>query len=153
MIESFGLLAGHMAGDYLLQTDWMAANKANPHPGPMPPLRSGLRDEVDGRDYAEEVGAWGLRHAAWVRGHHACLLHCAVYTLAVWACSFWWLPWWGAALCFLLHFPLDRWRLARKLMRWTGQEGFATGPLAPWSVILVDNTLHLLTLFAIGVLA
>ena len=32
-------------------------------------------------------------------------------------------------------------------MRWTRHEAFATGPLAPWSVIITDNTLHLLQLW------
>jgi hypothetical protein len=84
-------------------------------------------------------------------GHVACTLHCTLYTLAVWLCSFWWMPWWGLAICWLAHFPVDRWRLARVLMRWTNHEAFATGPLSPWSIILTDNIVHLAVLFGIGV--
>lgn len=82
----------------------------------------------------------------------ACTVHCLLYTLAVWACSFWWMPAWGLLVCFAAHWPLDRWRLAGRWMRSvSGQSQFASGPLSPWSVIIVDNTFHLLTLFAIGV--
>lgn len=113
-MDGFGLLVGHLLGDYVLQDDWQAVNKT----------RSSL----------------------------ACAVHCTLYTLAVWLCSFWWLPWWGLLVCWLAHFPLDRWRLARRWMS-LRQEAFATGPLSPWSVVVVDNTLHLLTLFLIGALA
>lgn len=37
-MESLAVLLAHLVGDYLLQTDWMAKNKANPHPGPFPAL-------------------------------------------------------------------------------------------------------------------
>jgi hypothetical protein len=35
----------------------------------------------------------------------------------------------------------------------SGQRAFATGPLSPWSVIVVDNTIHLLVLYLIGCVA
>lgn len=79
----------------------------------------------------------------------ACLVHCLCYTLAVWSHSFWWMPWWGLVICFVSHFIMDRWRLARVLMKYNYQEAFATGPLAPWSIILVDNIIHLETLLLI----
>jgi len=82
-----------------------------------------------------------------------CLAHCLLYTLAVWACSFWWMPWWGLAVVFAGHYPLDRYRLAGWWMRRVaGQAGFAT-TLAPWSVIVVDNTFHLIVLFLVGTVA
>lgn len=110
-MDGFGLLVGHLLGDYVLQDDWQAENKT--------------------------------------RSSVACAIHCSLYTLAIWLCSFWWLPWWGVALCWLAHFPVDRWRLARRWMSFR-QEAFATGIFAPWSIIVVDNTLHLLVLFLIG---
>jgi hypothetical protein len=113
-MDAFGLLVGHLCGDYLFQDDWQAANKTS--------------------------------------STMACAVHCTLYTLAVWIWSFWWMPWWGLLLCWLAHFPLDRWRLARRAMRFR-HEGFATGALSPWSIIVVDNTLHLLTLFGIALLA
>jgi hypothetical protein len=143
-MEGLGLICGHLLGDYILQNDWMAANKTNAWPvrnagsSPLLPYTSW----------------WADQEWLWFVGHLACLLHCILYTLAVWACSFWWMPWWGLVACFALHFPIDRWRLARWWMvNVSGQNGFATGILAPWSVIIVDNVFHVVTLFVIGVLA
>jgi Protein of unknown function (DUF3307) len=83
-----------------------------------------------------------------------CTVHCFLYTLAVWSCSFWWMPWWGLLACFAVHWPVDRWRLAGRWMRnVSGQKAFATGPLSPWSVIVVDNTFHLWTLLVIALAA
>lgn len=158
----FGLLVGHLLGDYVLQNDWMARNKANPHPGATPseprtfPTVAG-QDPKDAWssgqiEWQEEFAGWEQRHGEYLGGHVACTVHCLLYTLSVWACSFWWMPWWGLAVCFLAHWPIDRFRLARTYMRF-GQEAFATGPLAPWSVIVVDNTFHLYTLFLIGLSA
>lgn len=127
----FGLLCGHLLGDYILQNDWMARNKVNQLPGP-------------GGDYHQR---WKI----WWTGHLACTAHCLLYTLAVWLCSCWWMPMWGLAVCFAMHWPIDRFRLARRWMVYvSGQKEFATGALSPWSIIIVDNVFHLLTLFAIG---
>ena len=116
-MQGFGLLIGHLLGDYIAQNDWQAANKGAP-------------------------GA---------QGHLACTVHCLLYTLAVWACSFRWMPWWGLAVCFMAHWPIDRYRLARLWMvHLSGQKAFATGTLSPWSIIIVDNTFHLLTLYMIA---
>ena len=126
-MESLGLLVGHLLGDYVVQNDWMAKNKSLPF---LP------------------------RHDKGLDGDLACTAHCLCYTLAVWVCSFWWMPWWGLVACFLVHWPIDRFRLAGPWMRnLSGQYEFATGPLSPWSIIVVDNTAHLLTLFLIGLIA
>lgn len=145
-MEGFGLLIGHLLGDFVFQNDWMASNKTNPHPGPEPG-EDGLL-----RRYTAEHRAWQERCAACVRGDIACTVHCLLYTLAVWACSFWWMPVWGPAAVFLAHWPVDRFRLAGWWMRnVSGQSFFASKehPLFPWSVVVVDNTFHLLTLFVI----
>lgn len=132
-MESLGLIVGHMVGDYIVQNDWMAANKGNPWPGSV----WWASDDPIGKK--------------WWTGNIACFVHCLCYTLSVWACSFWWMPWWGLLACFAIHFPIDRWRLAGWWMRnVSGQSAFANGPLSPWSIIIVDNTFHLLTLFVIG---
>lgn len=92
---------------------------------------------------------WMARHKTSVS--FICFLHCLLYTWAVWACSFWWMPLWGLAVCLAVHFPIDRWCLAKKWMdNVSGQSAFASGPLAPWSIVVVDNTFHVLTLFIIG---
>lgn len=114
-MESLGLLVGHLAGDYLVQNDWMARNKTS--------------------------------------SHLACLCHCLAYTFMVWACSSYWMPWWGVVVCFVAHYPFDRWRWAAYLMtHWSGQAHFASPahPMYPWSVVVVDNTYHLVTLWVIG---
>ena len=139
-MEGFGLLVGHLLGDYILQNDWMASNKTNPLPilsgnSCLEPLLPSYQDAA----------------RKWRTGNLACLVHCVLYTLAVWSCSFWWMPLWGLMFCFAVHFPVDRFRLAGWWMRnVSGQAAFANGPLAPWSIIVVDNTFHLLTLFLIA---
>ena len=136
-MDGFGLLIGHLIGDYIVQNDWMAANKS---------YRRQWRSPSDPRIQDEM--------AAWKKGHLACTLHCLLYTLAVWACSFWWMPWWGLLVCFAVHWPIDRFRLARLWMeRVSGQKAFATGPFSPWSIIVVDNVFHLMTLFVIALIA
>lgn len=155
-MDGFGLIVGHLVGDYVLQNDWMAANKTNPSPGREPGYVRGAEGGgyIFIRGDANEWLSWSERRNKWMLGNLACTLHCLLYTLAVWACSFWWMPWWGLVVCFLAHWPVDRFRLARSWMiNVAGQSSFATGPLSPWSVIVVDNTFHLLTLFLIGVIA
>lgn len=151
-MEGFYLLVAHLVGDYILQNDWMAANKTTPHPGPKPEWgvnadpydREAFRVALIERDlrmaeYPEKLTAWHL-------GNAACAVHCLLYTLAVWAFSWWWMPAWGLLTCFIVHYALDRYRLARLWMTLAGQEKFATGALSPWSIVVVDNTFHLLTL-------
>lgn len=148
----FGLLIGHLIGDYIVQNDWCAANKTNPYPGPRPGHLDGSTNVyVEGEPIAE--AEWWFGYAKWKTGNWACLIHCILYTLSIWACSFWWMPIWGLVVCFLLHYPIDRWRLAKWWMiNISGQKAFATGILSPWSIIIVDNIFHLLTLFVISVL-
>lgn len=130
----FGLLCGHMIGDYILQNDWMAKWKGG---GPSDPML-------------------GTKEQRSNTAHLACTVHCLLYTLAVWACSFWWMPWWGLVACFAVHWPIDRFALAGRWMRnVSGQAYFASKehPMWPNSIVLVDNTFHLVTLLIIGLLA
>lgn len=139
----FGLLVGHLLGDYILQNDWQARCKvAWPPTGERP------------ANHLKASNEWDEQNANAKQGHLACTVHCLLYTLAIWACSFWWMPWWGLVTCFVIHWPVDRFRLARRWMfSVSGQSAFATGPLSPWSIIVVDNTFHLLTLFVIGMVS
>ena len=52
-----------------------------------------------------------------------------------------------AALVAVPHFLVDRFSLARQFMRYSGHESFATGPLAPWSIVVTDQVLHAVCLF------
>lgn len=87
------------------------------------------------------------------KSHWACLVHCFWYTVAIAATCIWFVPWYLIVAVGMAHFPVDRWRLARWCMTQLGQEEFATGPLSPWSIIVVDNTIHLLVLYAAGAFA
>lgn len=46
----------------------------------------------------------------------------------------------------ILHFMQDRWSFVAWYMRTIGQEKFADPPFGPWSVIVVDQVFHLLTI-------
>lgn len=141
-MDGFGLLLGHLVGDYIVQNDWMAASKAVFAPKGERPA-----------EHLKASDTWDEQLAASKVANLACTTHCLFYTLAVWAFSFWWMPWWGLAVCFAVHWPIDRFRLARWWMvNVSGQSAFATGMLSPWSIIVVDNTFHLLTLWVIAAL-
>lgn len=135
-MNELGLLLGHLVGDYIVQNDWMAKHKIGSFLYKVPSsLFPGFKFEFN-----------------WT-GTIACTIHCLFYTLSIWLFSFSWMPWWGLLVCFVLHWPIDRFRLARLWMIYVaGQKDFATGPLSPWSIILVDNIFHLLTLYGIGVI-
>lgn len=79
----FELLLGHLAGDYLLQNEYLAINKAKN-------TRTG-----------------------WL----AATIHCILYTLAV--CLFMWnFDWFWMVAVFLSHFPIDKFGLAEKYMKY-----------------------------------
>lgn len=84
-------------------------------------------------------------------GDLACNLHCAIWTACVClfgGCRF---PeaWWVVPVLFLAHFAQDRTNLVCWWMRQVGQEGFALGPYAPWSVVVVDNVWHIVVIYAV----
>lgn len=106
MIEA---IIGHLVADYLLQNDWMAANKK----------KSSL----------------------------VCALHCAIWAGAV--CTFGTLGFLSAIVLFVTHFAQDRTGVVAEYMDAMGQKGFRTGPCAPWSSIVVDNVLHIVTIYLV----
>lgn len=136
-MNGLGLLIGHLIGDYIFQNDWMAANK----------VRWGVPSTAICGDSRFEFAARETN-----TGHLACTVHCLLYTFAVALCSFWWMPWWGYVATFVLHWPIDRFRLARWWMNHVSGQAVFAEKMAPWSIILVDNVFHLLTLFVIGVI-
>jgi hypothetical protein len=100
---------GHLVGDYLFQTDWMAQNKKS-----------------------QTI---------------PCAIHSAIWTACVVLFTGWgWLPF---LVLFAFHFFQDRTYFIRNWMRWVGQDNFATGPYAPWSMVIVDNTFHLLQIWLV----
>jgi hypothetical protein len=99
------LIAAHLAGDFLLQNDWMAARK---------------------------------QHSSLV-----CTVHVGVYMLGFVALAVLGLLAWAAcALIAAQHWIQDRTSGAAVYMHLMGQKEFAAR-LGPWSVIVVDQSLHL----------
>lgn len=118
MLSVGDLLVAHLIGDYLFQTDDMAANK-----------KSSI--------------LWCLAH---VLTYTLCVfvyVTCVAYgTQPAPAVTFGWRDYAAIAGS---HFLLDHFGLASKYMQVMGQQSFAKN-LAPWSTIVVDNTFHVLVL-------
>lgn len=159
-MESLGLFVGHLIGDYIVQNDWMAKWKTEPSAGP-PPKYTVDADPNDSIAFAAALEKRNKEHDEYPNriirartGDLACFIHCLLYTLAIWACSFWWMPYWGLAVVFLTHYPIDRYRLAYRWMQYSGQKHFSSKEhlMFPWSIVAVDNTFHLVTLFVIGLI-
>lgn len=139
----FACLMAHLIGDYIFQDDYQAKNKTNPWPGRRPDHRTASgQDSID----------WLQRRRAWWLGHLACTVHCALYTLSCFMCCHLFFHGFGYyAVIFGTHWFIDRFRFARWWMTHvTSQKDFATGPLSPWSIILVDNIMHLWVLFILA---
>ena len=70
-----------------------------------------------------------------------CLLHVFVYMLPFLFCDI-------SSLAFVLiavqHYILDKTMIVGWFMKIKGSEQFATGPLYPWSWVVMDNILHIL---------
>lgn len=106
-------IVGHVAGDYLLQNDWMASGKK----------RSSL----------------------------ICAAHVAVYTACV-VLFAGWFDWWLVAAVAVPHFLIDRWTFVAWWMRTIRQPVFMEPPMSPWSRIAVDNSMHMVCLYAVALL-
>lgn len=112
-------IIGHLVGDYLLQNDWMALNKK----------KSSFR----------------------------CAVHCLIWTACVVGFAGWYNPTpaegcrylISAILLFLTHFAQDRTNIIAWWMDLIGQKQFRTGMCAPWSIIVVDNVWHIVTIWAV----
>jgi hypothetical protein len=116
------LIVAHMMGDYLFQNDWMAQHKT-------------VKD-------GESLLA--------TRGLLNCLVHCLIYTLCVAVVGLVASPrpfgLIGLVFVFVTHVLMDRYRLATVWMKLFGQHGFKEH-MSPWSVIVVDNSIHLFCSF------
>lgn len=75
-----------------------------------------------------------------------CVVHVVLYTFAVCVCAGWVTDPLAWALVGIPHFAIDRSQFVRWYMRVNRQHAFAQPPMAPWSVIAVDNAMHALCL-------
>lgn len=93
--------------------------------------------------------ASGKKRSSWI-----CAAHCAIWTASVLAFSGWFI---GrnciliAVILFSTHFVQDRTNIVLWWMRlkWKDQTKFSNPPLGPWSVIVIDNIFHILTIWLV----
>lgn len=83
------------------------------------------------------------------KSHFICAAHVAVYTWFVVLFSQWSAPWQVAAIA-IPHFLIDRWGFVAWWMKTVRQPAFMEPPMSPWSRIVVDNTWHVLCLWAVA---
>lgn len=80
-----------------------------------------------------------------------CAVHCAIWTACV-CLAAGWMPAntynqiTAQFILFALHFAQDRTQVIAWWMDTIGQKKFRTGPCAPWSIIVVDNVWHIVTI-------
>ena len=93
----------HLIGDYLLQTDWMAAHK---------------------------------KQKSWI-----CGVHVIAYMIPFLWCG---LSIWQFMAVAFQHFFQDHTQFISWLMVVKGSRYFGQPPMAPWSVVVTDNIVHIL---------
>lgn len=76
-----------------------------------------------------------------------CVVHCLLWSCSVSLFAGW--PLYVLPILFALHYLQDATNIIRYWMSLMGQDSFATGPCSPWSIIVVDNVWHIVTLWAI----
>ena len=90
------------------------------------------------------------------RDNIICACHCFIWAWCV--LGFGQAPWTKESyypglyvwlILFVTHYIQDRGGLIQRWMIWNGQEKFMTGPCAPWSLIVVDNVWHIVTIYVI----
>jgi hypothetical protein len=75
-----------------------------------------------------------------------CLVHVVIYMVPFLFCGF---AWWQLGLIALQHFFQDRTNFVVWFMEVKGSAKFTQPPMAPWSIVLTDNILHILFIAAI----
>lgn len=76
-----------------------------------------------------------------------CFVHVAIYSATMWAMTQW--PPWAMLVVFATHFVQDRTGFVKWYMLLIGQSKFVEPPMAPWSIIVVDNVMHIVVLYGI----
>ncbi len=96
-------LLAHFIGDYIIQSDWMAANKK--------------------------------------KSQVACAIHSNTYLIPFLFCG---LLWWQVLLIGIQHHIQDNSNFVIWFMNKSGSKNFTKAPMAPWSIIVVDNIFHVI---------
>lgn len=76
-----------------------------------------------------------------------CSVHCALWSLSVLLFTQWYWAWFP--ILFVGHFIQDRTSIVNRYMDFIGQKQFAKN-LGPWSIIVVDNTFHIVFLWCVA---
>jgi hypothetical protein len=85
--------------------------------------------------------ATGKKQKSWI-----CAVHVLTYLVPFLFCDF---KIWQIALIGIQHFAQDRTNFIVWFMNIKGQAKFASPPMAPWSIILTDNIIHILWIYVI----
>ena len=80
--------------------------------------------------------AKGKKQKSWI-----CIIHILTYLLPFLFCN---LLWWKIVVIGLQHFVQDRTNIVVWSMQKVGKVTFASPPMAPWSIIVIDNIWHVL---------
>lgn len=116
-------IVGHLVGDYLLQNDWMALNKK--------------------------------------RSMTICAIHCFIWANCVMIFAGWFTNHWAFTVLYCTHLVQDHSDIVKSWMSMIGQKQFmkcddfdltdmrVVPGLGPWSVIVVDNVWHILTIWVV----
>ena len=86
--------------------------------------------------------AFGKKQKSWI-----CAVHVAAYMVPFLFCGF---AWWQLGIIAVQHFAQDRTGFVMWLMKIKGSEKFATGACSPWSIIVTDNIIHILTIAVVA---
>ena len=78
-----------------------------------------------------------------------CCVHCCIWSLCVTSFGGLIADWRVTTILVVTHFIQDHTQIVRRWMRLIGQDAFATGPLSPWSIVVVDNVWHIVTIFVV----
>mgnify|MGYP001558217861 FL=1 len=80
--------------------------------------------------------AVGKKRSSWI-----CAFHVLLYIVPFLCCD---LSWWQLVAIGIQHFAQDRTNFIVCLMILKGSGKFAEPPMAPWSIIITDNIVHVL---------
>jgi len=75
-----------------------------------------------------------------------CLIHIMLYMIPFY---FFHLSWPQLLIIAIQHFIVDRTNIIYRFMVWKGQDKFVNPPCGPWSVIVMDNISHIITIWAV----